>query len=295
MPDYIGKVCPFCKTAFQFGDDIVVCSECAMPHHKECWIDNCGCTTFGCLGTIQTVGSEESDDYSIQIDFEPKNDAPTTSENHIYCTKCGAENINTSFFCSSCGSQLIGTAENSPSPFLSNQSSARSNDFPSFGRTQRPSFQEQCDAAAAEFSSIQNSTILTQMIGVNSEYYIKNFSELAIQKKQSSWNWSAFLFAPYWCFYRKMYGYGAAALGITFLLSCLNSILSFILLLAGYTAFSCFANFVYMRFISQKTLLAQTMSEPFQSQFIAQSGGVSLTAAITSSVGYIILCAILIT
>ena len=53
MNDYTGKICPYCKTAFKPDDEIVVCSECDMPHHKDCWIENQGCTTFGCLGTIK--------------------------------------------------------------------------------------------------------------------------------------------------------------------------------------------------------------------------------------------------
>lgn len=55
MNKYIGKICPFCKTEFKEGDDIVVCSTCDMPHHKDCWIENQGCTTFGCLGTIKSA------------------------------------------------------------------------------------------------------------------------------------------------------------------------------------------------------------------------------------------------
>ena len=55
MIKYIGKVCPYCKSTFKEGDDIVVCSECEMPHHKDRWIDNKGCTTFGCQGTIQGI------------------------------------------------------------------------------------------------------------------------------------------------------------------------------------------------------------------------------------------------
>ena len=53
MESYIGKVCPFCRTAFEKEDDVVVCSACEMPHHKDCWIENQGCTTFGCMGTIK--------------------------------------------------------------------------------------------------------------------------------------------------------------------------------------------------------------------------------------------------
>ena len=55
--DFIGKICPYCKTEFKEGDDVVVCSICEMPHHKECWIENKACTTFGCTGTI--VGAEQ--------------------------------------------------------------------------------------------------------------------------------------------------------------------------------------------------------------------------------------------
>ena len=55
--DFIGKICPYCKTEFKEGDDVVVCSNCEMPHHKECWIENKACTTFGCTGTMS--GGEE--------------------------------------------------------------------------------------------------------------------------------------------------------------------------------------------------------------------------------------------
>ncbi len=52
---YLGKVCPYCKTEFIEGDEIVVCSDCEMPHHKECFIENKGCTTFGCQGSMKSL------------------------------------------------------------------------------------------------------------------------------------------------------------------------------------------------------------------------------------------------
>ena len=55
MNEYVGKICPYCKTELKENDDIVVCSICDMPHHKDCWIENQGCTTFGCLGTIKAA------------------------------------------------------------------------------------------------------------------------------------------------------------------------------------------------------------------------------------------------
>lgn len=37
MENYIGKICPYCKTPLQEGDAVAICSECNMPHHLTCW------------------------------------------------------------------------------------------------------------------------------------------------------------------------------------------------------------------------------------------------------------------
>ena len=48
MENYVGKICPFCKTAISAEDEVMVCPSCATPHHKACWDENKDCTTFGC-------------------------------------------------------------------------------------------------------------------------------------------------------------------------------------------------------------------------------------------------------
>lgn len=48
--EYVGKVCPYCHNAIKSTSDIVVCSTCDTPHHKDCWSENGGCTTYGCTG-----------------------------------------------------------------------------------------------------------------------------------------------------------------------------------------------------------------------------------------------------
>lgn len=53
--DHIGKVCPYCKTAFTEADQVAFCGVCDMPHHLSCWQANQGCTTFGCTGTIKEL------------------------------------------------------------------------------------------------------------------------------------------------------------------------------------------------------------------------------------------------
>lgn len=53
--EYIGKVCPYCRTAMQPGEQVVVCPECKVPHHAECWQENRSCTTYGCRGGLMAA------------------------------------------------------------------------------------------------------------------------------------------------------------------------------------------------------------------------------------------------
>lgn len=98
--DYIGKVCPYCRCAFTAEDDIVLCSACEMPHHRDCWVENQGCTTFGCQGTIQGIDGSASVVTSNEIVFE---DAPAQAG---FCPKCGAPHNGQSRFCGRCGNAL---------------------------------------------------------------------------------------------------------------------------------------------------------------------------------------------
>jgi len=46
--DVVGKTCPYCQTPIKPGASTVICPKCNIPHHKECWEENGGCTTYGC-------------------------------------------------------------------------------------------------------------------------------------------------------------------------------------------------------------------------------------------------------
>lgn len=56
---HTGKTCPYCMTPIKVVDKIEVCPVCDMPHHKECWSQNRGCTTFGCVNmrNVRRTGS----------------------------------------------------------------------------------------------------------------------------------------------------------------------------------------------------------------------------------------------
>lgn len=42
------KICPFCQSNIIEGENTIKCPRCNIPHHKECWIENGGCSIFGC-------------------------------------------------------------------------------------------------------------------------------------------------------------------------------------------------------------------------------------------------------
>lgn len=105
MNNLYGKLCPYCKSEMKQGEDIIICSECNMPHHKECWIENNGCTTFGCLGTIDTPQISDDNDFDLQPeDFDM-----------IRCSYCGKPITINSERCDFCGNRLVYSDRNNRS------------------------------------------------------------------------------------------------------------------------------------------------------------------------------------
>ncbi len=103
---YIGKICPYCKCEITADDTIVKCSICDMPHHRDCWIENQGCTTFGCDGTIQSIeSSPDNVDFEIEVYYD--NDCQAEySHTHLHCSYCGSRIETGAAFCSKCGRRI---------------------------------------------------------------------------------------------------------------------------------------------------------------------------------------------
>lgn len=40
--------CPYCQTKIKNQNEAITCTLCGTPHHKDCWSENGGCTTYGC-------------------------------------------------------------------------------------------------------------------------------------------------------------------------------------------------------------------------------------------------------
>ncbi len=91
MDDFTGTECRYCRKQILATDEIVICSQCGKPHHKRCWLENRGCTTLGCLGSMQ--------DYK----------SPGTPPSMKVCRTCGANLEDDVLFCTKCGTKVEGT------------------------------------------------------------------------------------------------------------------------------------------------------------------------------------------
>ena len=111
MDEYVGKICPYCKTEIKEGDEVKVCPECGIPHHAACWEENKGCTTFGCkeqhyeeqhtnpTDVCPNCGAPLGDGQA----FCPKCGTPKNASKKNVCGKCGAELQDGQEFCPKCG------------------------------------------------------------------------------------------------------------------------------------------------------------------------------------------------
>lgn len=190
MNDYVGKICPFCKTAFQETDHIVVCSECDMPHHKDCWIENQGCTTFGCMGSIKAADGSATTVTASTLEYEDD----IKPDQNIFCTRCGRKNDNTALFCSGCGARLV-TGISQPEVKHTFTPADPNNTNPY--RYTNPQYNGYQQQTAFNNSYVYSSTTtvdadVVQLIGTKSEYYYPKFQEMKAQNKKTSWNWCAF-------------------------------------------------------------------------------------------------------
>lgn len=94
-------VCPYCQTNIKNSADVIICSSCKTPHHKECWEENKGCTVFGCDKNPNTgnkgidIGDETIDSVKKIIEQGKKKQIP--------CPKCNALIPEGSLYCSYCG------------------------------------------------------------------------------------------------------------------------------------------------------------------------------------------------
>lgn len=123
----ISKICPYCQTSIKDGVEFTVCAECGTPHHRECWDENRGCTTFGCKenpavkkespGVIDIGNRTVEEVERLITQARERHNAPV-SNRLINCPDCNSLVDENSRFCKFCGYN-----------FNENQTPIRRNEF----------------------------------------------------------------------------------------------------------------------------------------------------------------------
>lgn len=255
--DYVGKVCPYCKDVFGKNDDVVICETCHVIHHKKCWEENQGCTSFGCSGTCQSVHGEPMAQVSREEKKEEKkveNEEKTPPEQRRepsdgYCPSCGAPREPEQRFCQYCGASLV--QEQVPQQ-------------PDSGSSENAGGQEQ-----------KNLQELELLIRDNIPYYRTRFQRMDETKSVVSWNWASAFFFFQWGLYRKMY-----AEAVIYLL--LSIVFSFFPM-GGIALFVCgglFGNCFYKRKLEKWLLEGKTLQGSARQEFFQRRGGTNSLALV---------------
>lgn len=192
---YLSEKCPYCGLEFREDDDVVVCPECATPHHRACWVahGNCANAQKHAEGFVWKKTAAEPEPEKNEQNTEQKN----TNSLDIICPDCGKVSPNGTLRCPDCGALLI--------PF------SPTGGEPPIARF-RPGFD------AEELVGGMKAGDIALFCRVSGARYIKAFRKLA-QKKKFSWNWGSGVFGPLWFFYRKLYKSGIIFLALSIGLS----------------------------------------------------------------------------
>jgi len=91
------KVCPVCCTEIEKYDSgsLTLCQDCKMTYHKDCWIDNKGCATYGC----PSAGSLNPPIEKIEIPID-------SNQSDTICTQCSTHHAPGITICWFCGHEL---------------------------------------------------------------------------------------------------------------------------------------------------------------------------------------------
>lgn len=285
--DFVGKICPYCKTELKAEDEIVVCSVCEMPHHKECWIENKACTTFGCTGTI--VGG---------------NQYAEAMSNNKFCSNCGTAIAEGYKFCSNCGTSVERNSEphfrvsadnhqpnysqNVNNNYQSNYGQSVNSYQPNYGQNTN-NYQQTSNnygynpnQTYQQYNnnfgqSVQYDEDFFTFVAANQSFYANKFQQMQALNSKTSWNWCSFLFGACWFAYRKMYGIAAIYAVIATVLSKIGY-LGALLQLALWICAGLFANYFYKQHVEEELRNIKMMDQNNKSYYIAKKGGTSVGA-----------------
>ncbi len=208
--NYFDLPCPACGEIMKDGDDIVVCPECATPHHRECWNKNGHCINSG-LHDEGFVWSARSSSKKHEENI-PKNEEQPSQESkeNTVCHICGSENPSDVLHCGNCGA-LLGETEvpEKNCPLCGAQNPANELFCSSCGSpltTQENPFVHNSGIDENEIIGSHTAGDYALYTQLNAKNYIPKFRKL--EAKKITFNWGAFVFGANWFLFRKIYKAG---------------------------------------------------------------------------------------
>lgn len=213
--NYENERCKSCGEIMREGDDIVVCPVCATPQHRACWMQNGHCVNeeLHASGYVWEKGKSESATFENKEENEQKDCK--------ICHICGSENPEEALHCGNCGA-LFGDAQtdkkcpncgkqNDPDAVHCNQCGMPLN-MPAGGFFEGNPYLVGTDIDENEMIGEIKAGDAAAFVQTSAKNYLPKFKKMAEGKK--TFNWAAFIFSPYWFFYRKLYKPGIAFIAI---------------------------------------------------------------------------------
>ncbi len=184
-------------------DDIVVCPVCGTPQHRGCWQAHGACikTDFHAEGFVWKNGGE--DGAKSPAGFDPLKDLG------VICPVCGTNNPAGTEICEHCKNNLKGP-ESAGNPISAPKAVLESKSLPFLA-----------GVSPEEIVGGVKAYDIALYIQLSARNYINKFRKLDLSGKNLSWNWAAFIFSPYWFFYRKLYWLGGIFLGLAITIAIL--------------------------------------------------------------------------
>lgn len=188
MSLYDNQKCPVCGVPFQEGDDVVTCPECGTPHHRECYKKSGRCANSDLHGSGFVYKRQQPEAQQEELKNEPAAPNP-----------------------------FFGAFPNEKSSAEEPMSDERPVQSPEYNRVPLNEAGRGNQNTAFVFKKNEkiDGVLLSDIVtAVGSNFY--KFVSKFKRNKKAGWNWSAFIFGPYYLFFRKMYGPGALFLALEF-------------------------------------------------------------------------------
>ena len=213
MAEYTNLLCPVCKEKFTPEDDIVVCPICGTPHHRACYAKEGRCANYEWHKENKTYNIEEELN-KLNSEQNKQTEGGDGEKTSVVCPRCGTKNDSQAIFCNRCGAPISSGFGAGAGGFGGGQFSGAMPFYPFAAQNEN----ELIDGVEA--------WKLSSVVKENKMRFLFFFKAFSKRKNKTSFNFAAFMFAPFYFLYRKMYGIGIAALLLMLVLNLPSVVLS---------------------------------------------------------------------